>query len=461
MTEDMPMATHILLCTVGGSHQPIVAAIEALKDRASRDEEEYFVCFFCTETIGGRPGSITQICGEGAVVKASFSDPGPTLPNIPTQTGLADSCFATCVVPPDNLNEAYLRMRRQVRDLSKRFPSARFVADYTGGTKAMTAALVCAALESDGIDLQVVIGARVDLISVSDGTHAAATVDVSTVRTDRAVARHLRLWERFAYRQAARTLLHVPVVAGTPEQERAQLARNLSEGLARWDDFDYEGASGLLRTCKDGIMSRCDAHERPLLIGVFETIGLLARGGDGSEVLQLFDLWLNAERRAAQGRFDDAVSRWYRLMEWTAQWLLKKVLEVESTAEFPRVELPKGVAVPGAEGPVPIGMWTAWQVVEGRFDPCAEGIQGAAGRFVRDRHKELLDLVRIRNNSRLAHGFEPVTEERWNRVKSFTEEHVLCVLRVALTTVGLRKEKEPTQLPQSPPDFLLWPGSGS
>ena len=185
------MATHILLCTVGGSHQPIVAAIEALKDRASRDGGEYFVCFFCTETIGGRPGSITQITGTGAVVRASFSDPGPTLPNIPTQTELSSSCFATCIVPPDNLNEAYLLMRHQVRTLSEQFASRRLVADYTGGTKAMTAALVCAALESDGLDLQVVIGARVDLISVSDGTHAAAAVDVSRMRTDRAVARHL------------------------------------------------------------------------------------------------------------------------------------------------------------------------------------------------------------------------------------------------------------------------------
>ena len=35
------------------------------------------------------------------------------------------------------------------------------------------------------------------------------------------------------------------------------------------------------------------------------------------------DLWRNAERRAVQGRYDDAVARCYRMVEWTAQWLLR------------------------------------------------------------------------------------------------------------------------------------------
>ena len=458
------MATHhVLLCTVGGSHQPIVAAIEALKDRASRNEEKYFVCFFCTEPSGGRPGSIEQITGSGNVVKANFSDRKPILPNIPSQTRLKEACFTTCVVPPDGLNDVYLRMRHQIRKLSKKFESARFVADYTGGTKAMTAALVCAALESENIELQVVIGARGDLVSVSDGTHAAACVDVSPMRIERAVARHLRAWEWFAYNQAARTLQDVRLVVGSREQERAVLALNLSKGLAHWDDSNYKDASDLLGKCKNDILSGCSTnqHERKFFLDMFQTIDSLAAQNDKdkSEVIQLYDLWLNAKRRAAQGRFDDAVSRWYRLMEWTAQWLLKTVLNVDSTAEFPREKLPEGVEVPGTDATVSIGMWRAWEVVKGRFEPDAEGIQGAARNFMHHNHRKLLNLIQTRNNSRLAHGFDPVTKEDWDCVESFTEEKVLPILQEALKTVNLKKE--PAQLPQSPPEFLLWPWNGS
>ena len=81
----------------------------------------------------------------------------------------------------------------------------------------------------------------------------------------------------------------------------------------------------------------------------------------------LFDLWLNAERRAAQGRFDDAIARWYRLMEWTAQWQLKTKLDAD-TADFPPDLLPEDAdATPGRDGKIKIGLWQAWQVLGERL----------------------------------------------------------------------------------------------
>ena len=40
-------------------------------------------------------------------------------------------------------------------------------------------------------------------------------------------------------------------------------------------------------------------------------------------------------------------------------------------------------------------------------------------------------------------------------MKSFTDEHFLCVLRAAQEEVGLKRETQ--QLPTAPPDFLLTP----
>ena len=74
----------ILLCTVGGSHQPIVTAI-----RESRPDH---VCFICSgkDPGTGRAGSDVQVLGKGNIIKAKQEDPSPSLPNIPTQwPGLA------------------------------------------------------------------------------------------------------------------------------------------------------------------------------------------------------------------------------------------------------------------------------------------------------------------------------------------------------------------------------------
>ena len=142
-------------------------------------------------------------------------------------------------------------------------------------------------------------------------------------------------------------------------------------------------------------------------------------------------------------------------MEWTAQWLLRKILGINSTAKFPRKELPKDVVVAGTDEVVSVDLWKAWQVVKGRFDGDAKGVQGTARTFIDSNDSELRDLLQKRNHSILAHGFEPVDETDWKRVKSFTDEHFLCVLRAAQEEVGLRKE--PQQLPTAPPDFLLTP----
>ena len=147
-------ASTILLCTVGGSHQPILTAISATA--------AHFVCFFCSgsDPATGQAGSIRQVTGKGNVIKAQPGDSGATLSNIPTQAGLGDGSFESREVPADDLDGCVAVMQGAIAELAKRFPEARFVADYTGGTKTMTAALVCAALESDGIGLQLIAGAR-------------------------------------------------------------------------------------------------------------------------------------------------------------------------------------------------------------------------------------------------------------------------------------------------------------
>ena len=422
----------ILLCTVGGSHPPILKAIESAAPR--------HVCFFCTDRDPGtgKPGSIDQIIGKGKVIKARYGDEKPTLPAIPVQAGLADGDFETRVVPADDLDGACTVMRTAAAKLAERFPGTQFIADYTGGTKTMTAALVCAALERDDVELRLVAGARPDLLRVADGTEQAVTASVARLRIDRAMAPYLGAWRRFAYHEAAEGLDRIRIGAGDADRARLGLAQGLSRALARWDDFDHAGALKLIEPYASRI-APCYPKMLPVL-------RCLTRESDTRHVsARLWDLWRNAERRAHQGRFDDAVARWYRLTEWTAQWQLRSKLDAD-TADFPRDLLPASVdAQPDRDGKIKIGLWSAWQVV-------GERLQGPAQDLIARHGAELRDLLSIRNDSLLAHGFRPVRKSDWERMRSWMEDRFLPVLGSLTRESDLKNP--PEQLPAEPPAIL-------
>ena len=158
------MTAIVLICTVGGSHQPVVTAI--------REASPEYVCFLCTDKdpATGQRGSRVQVEGKGNMIKAHPQDDKPTLPNIAVQTDLGKKCYEVRTVPADELDTVVSTSVDAIAELRRRFPSARLVADYTGGTKTMTAGLVVAALEEGDVDLQLVTGARGDLLKVHDGT---------------------------------------------------------------------------------------------------------------------------------------------------------------------------------------------------------------------------------------------------------------------------------------------------
>lgn len=424
------MNTLVLLSTVGGSHQPVVKAIRSLNPQ--------YVLFFCTDRNRrtGEPGSLPQVTGSGKVIKANHDDAKPTLPNIPTQENLSRDQFECCIVPSDDLDGAYVAMRGAIASLRVRFPGARFVADYTGGTKTMTAALVCVALDQDEVALQLVTGARRDLVGVRDGAEQTMAASVERVRLDRAMAPYVAAWKRYAYREAAAGLDRVRIAVNAADRERHSLVLVLSRAFAHWDDFDHAAALKLVEPFAGPV-----AGHYPSLL---PALRVLSDDADARRhPARLFDLWLNAQRRASQGRFDDPVARLYRLIEWTAQWLIRSKLGADSS-DFPAAQLPSDVhARPDSDGKIKLGLWHAWQVV-------STHVQGPADQFIADHGSELLDLLSIRNKSILAHGIDPMARSSWERMERWSQDRFLPVLRHYAKDAGLKKRLE--QLPTDPPE---------
>lgn len=424
------MSQPVLLCTVGGSHQPILTAI--------REVSPAFVSFFCTGTdpATGKPGSRTQVEGKGTPVEVRRGEQVERLPNIPTQAGLAADAFAVCEVPADDLDTAVHRVLAEIDRLRAAYPEAELVADYTGGTKTMTAALAIAALERPGVELRLVTGARADLVKVHDGTQSSAVVGVEGIRLHRGMAPFLAAWGRYAYGEAALGLAGLPTPRNPNLRAELQIARDLSRAFDAWDRFDHAAASTELEVYRPRLRGAA-AHW-------FNALKSLAAGSDEARrtPARIWDLWLNAQRRATQCRYDDAVARGYRLLEWTAQWLLGTV--GIDTGNLGEDQVPPGMTIhPGADGRRQAGLRNAW-------DLAAHHLGGGVGSFVQAERDHLLDHLRKRNYSILAHGDLPIARADWEAFAAWIESALIPLLRDQAARVGL-KVLAP-QLPREP----LW-----
>jgi len=419
----------ILACTVGGSHQPIISAYRYLKPD--------FVCFICSEPDPGtkKPGSVTMVTGKGLCLKANNADDKATLANIPTQLGLEESTYKVITVPADDLDGATQSITIAFSELRDKFPSARIVADYTGGTKTMTAALVIATLEADDIDLQLVTGNRADLVKVSDGTERSSLANIDRIRLQRAMAPFLFLWQHFAYGEAADGLSTIHSPANRTLSGQLGRAHDLSQAFAAWDRFDHNEARRLLLFYAEVIKNDLGKH-----LGVLKD---LTEQSAKQTPLRLFDLWRNAERRASQSRYDDAVARVYRLLEWSAQWLLEYHCHIK-TSDLQPEQIPSGIDIaPDTKGKRKAGLFVAWQLIE-------RLTQGPAHHFATTQLNALKGHVEARNSSILAHGFVPVSRAAWQQLTQWTETSFLPMLLEETKAVGIH------QIPPQLPAGYLW-----
>jgi CRISPR-associated protein (TIGR02710 family) len=397
----------ILVCTVGGSPQPIVTALKA----RAWDH----VVFVCTAEAEGAAGSAAMVERE--------VDAGPP---IPAQARLDPGRWEIVIVPPDDPDAAFARLQDRLRALGRERPGLPIVADFTGGTKSMSAALILAALAGN-LPLQLVTGRRADLVKVLDRSERAVAVNTERIAGARDFERLAAGWGRFAYQETAQGFARLRddlKAAGLARDElgRFNRAQELSEAFAAWDCFDHKKAAGCLQK----------ALYRDLEIGGrtdwFELASALARGqGSPWGALHLTDLWRNAARCAARGRWDDAVARLYRLWEAVAQWLL-------------RVDCGIDTAV------IKIGLKQSWKLyLHLRPDGAAAGFSSRTGADQRSELDRLDERLSPRNRSILAHGWDAVTQAGWNSLAQWTEEGLLEVL-----TREARRLGEAHELPQLP-----------
>ena len=311
----------------------------------------------------------------------------------------------------------------------------------------MSAGLVISAIANRDIDrdieLRLVIGPRSNLIKVDDGTQQGIVASVDWMRYQQKMDPYLYAWKRYAYDEAFEGLSQIEAPRDQKLWAELKRATDLSHCFDLWDKFDHEQANTFLKLYASKlkneynfllpqlsflIVSETDSNEKKQTI----------------EACKILDLWLNAQRRAIQGRYDDAVARIYRLLEWIAQWLIYKYFNKE-TSKMPSEILPSELKSElklelTGEKEIKLGLLNSWKFISLKL-PKEDWVD-----FFKSQEKILLNFLSMRNNSILGHGFTPVKEDNWQQFSLWVEGEL----------IPLFLKEANIKMPKQLPNELCW-----
>jgi CRISPR-associated protein (TIGR02710 family) len=412
MTSQASEGNHILLiCTVGGTPEPLV--------RSLLHWEPARVLFIPSEQTKSQVDAVLRGHAEHA------GQP------------LSPGCYRICPVDDaENLSGCLGVIRSlngEVRDWLVRGDDFQIVADITAGTKCMSAALALqarrwkcrfsyvggASRTKDGVGVVESGSERV--------VHSANPWDTLGYQ---AVEDAVAVFNHGAYAAAAH-LLAQAIRKTTQPEIRRELATvtALIEAYAAWDRFDHKTAqtrfSDALKNHNDLIAVFADAG--PLINRIkchHERVIELTRSS-GPTIAWVEDLLRNAQRRAAEHRYDDAVARLYRAIEALAQITLRDKYDIRDTKAVPLDKLPETLrrewAGRARDGAVMLGLRDAYRLLRDFGDEL--GLRSADSDL--DDH-ERSPLV-ARNASILAHGFtavgDKIYEQLWKMACTLADYH--------------------------------------
>jgi CRISPR-associated protein (TIGR02710 family) len=388
-------ASVLLICTVGGSPEPIVATIKHWRPARIR-----FV--HSPET---KSEIETKIVPK-ATAEGLDLDPGRyDLFELPDAED-----FPACVD----------RLRALTADVDQwisRGEGFRVVVDFTGGTKCMSAALALHARRWPCLVSYVAGTARnkggVGVV-VSGTEKVVHSVNPWDALGYQAVEDFIVLFDQGAFAAAARVADEAKRRVSREDRKRElNVLEHLARALDTWERFDHGTAREHLKVVEKGANDLRAALGAQRGSHVLDEIAHLARHLD--QLLasprpgrrHVLDLLANARRRKREGRSDDAVARLYRAIEAVAQVRLAEAHGIDSTERVPieRVpeELRSRLEARAEHGHVRLGLQDAYALLAALQDRLGAQFQ-EAGLHRRE------SVLSARNRSVLAHGFERVSE---------------------------------------------------
>lgn len=394
----------VLIISVGGSCAPVI--------NACREYKPDYIYFFCSSGVKGSTVTVDgpgDPCGDTREVKCECGKMVP-LGNpkgkaIVYQLGLEKGSYEKIeVYEPDDLKACFDILSVVEKKIAERFgDDVEVIANYTGGTKSMSAALVLKGMQQEQWKLSLNKGIRKDLIKVHSGD-VPVLEDKLGIYLVNYIDQIKIFLQRHDYSSADNTLSEVTVRHRLPldEQRKVLRARRICQAFHAWDLFNHEDALEMLRNVGgEGVKK---------YILVLVAITKENRLADYEKVI---DLILNAERRAVQERYDDAVARLYRAMEMVAQERLKSEWRIDASSVqlelIPQEHQEKYRELQNTDGRIQLALRKSYELLVDLGDP--------VGTIWQDDVNRVLSALNKRNDSILAHGTVSLNKRDYDQVR--------------------------------------------
>ncbi len=318
---------------------------------------------------------------------------------------------------PDDFNECFEIMLKTMM----KYRGNKLFVNYTYGTKTMSSAMASCSVLMDA-PMICVSGERKGGI-VLKGTEKVLRLEPYKFKDMLILDRVFNFFNAYDFDAS---LSEVENLKSFGKKEEL---RDFIRAYQLWDRFQHEKAYELLERVQK-FMTFVDKKQVWLNL---EFLGSLKRSisrGDEVDVYKkkLIDLMENARRKIDSGLYDDAVARLYRATELISQIMLKEIgyddpicIDENSTSErdLKVIEMFKYFAgKKDGKYKIKIGL-------KSKIELLAEfGIEFAIK--MRD-DKKLWNLIKIRNESILAHGLKPVLKEEAIKFFEILQEYVKVV----------------------------------
>jgi CRISPR-associated protein (TIGR02710 family) len=402
------MPAILLICTVGGAPEAIVASVLACEPA-----RVIFVCspdsqrsLHAQAGAPGKPGVLDLLASHGRPYDAGRME----VVEVPSAQDLE-----RCV------EAIHRRVTPEVEGWLARGAEHAITVDFTGGTKCMTLALglmmrswPCRLQYVGGAErtkegLGIVVSGREQTVHFQDPWNSLGYQLLDDLRV---------IFDSGNCAAAAALAAEARnrISAGPLKGAVAALVHFL-EGYAGWDRFDHGSAVRSLELF---------GAQRNLLVQLISMRRIEALAGEAGGACRflreleacpkpsrgfVIDLLANAQRRLAEGRYDDAVARIYRAIEAIAQWRLAEDHGVTSTAEVPLESVPEplraGWLQRAENGVLRLALQDAYCLLEALGDPA--GVRFRSSGLAASGHSPSRSPLAARNASYLAHGFQPAS----------------------------------------------------
>jgi CRISPR-associated protein (TIGR02710 family) len=333
------------------------------------------------------------------------------------------------LIDADDIEKIAIECQEAIRGLRDEGYSLNgIVADYTSGTKAMSAGLTIAAIREKIAILTYTTGKRGEGGRVISGTERVLSLIPNQIFAEDLFKEAVDSFNGYHFDVALKIIGEAKVLLPEPDfLNKVDLLEHLCEAYAAWDRFEIGGAFEVLKALR----------EEPLLCDwrIDKQISL-NKQALYQEKEKLFcpertlDLVENAKRRGdEEHKYDDAVARLYRVCEYVGQFeIFKRELYKArdgrpDTSDLDISRLPETLREKylrhkdSYDGKVKLHLSRNYDLLYDLDHPL--------GAFFKREEKRFKKLMGLRDLSILAHGFNPISEDTYKDMLRLVEELII------------------------------------